>query len=575
MSSKVLKIAITAFLFAVSVFIAVYYDAEEMRSAIKQTGIYAPLIFILVCIIKPVFFFLPSMGLTIIAGILFGPVYGTIYVVIGGAGSTLTGFYFARWMGRDAIKRLLKNGKIFSLTEEWMQEKGKKAILAMRVFNLPWDLVSYWGGVTGVSFKDFYVASLIPLVPISFLYVYFGSTIFSPLSAGFIISLIVMLALGATPYIIKRYRGNPPLSPFTKEGFMGGKKIGCLSLPINRLHLELTNICNFSCEFCPDSKMKRQLGKMPLDMVKAILDDASSSGAVRLVLFHLMGEPTLYPHLTEAARHAKQKNIETCITTNGSLIDEKMLEELIDAGTSNIIVSLQTPDEKTFQLRGAKGLSFEQYAGAVTLTAERFQKDTGNTRLTISFLSSPLRRLIIPVAPEMSIADRSPDLRKHLLSWADRIMKNTPLQVNLERVKQQINRAWTFRENTINISRNISFHTRILGDWATHADNKKTLRARFGYCPGIQENFGILWNGDYVFCCTDFDGKTSTHNFNKTAIIDYLKSDEVQRTARGFRRLRIIHPHCQRCIGDRNLLNTLVRQIGSIFYFKFYKKTFN
>lgn len=78
-----------------------------------------------------------------------------------------------------------------------------------------------------------------------------------------------------------------------------------------------------------------------------------------------------------------------------------------------------------------------------------------------------------------------------------------------------------------------------------------------------------------MFCCVDLDGKTTTHNFNETSIIEYLKSEAVQKTARGFQRFRIVHPHCQRCIGDKNLLNTIVRQIGSIFYFKFYKKTFN
>lgn len=353
------------------------------------------------------------------------------------------------------------------------------------------------------------------------------------------------------------------------------EKIGCLHLPIDRLHVELTNICNFACEFCPDSRMKRPRGKMSLDMVKAMLDEVSSTKIARLVLFHVMGEPTLYPHLIETVYYAKQKNVDVCITTNGSLMDAKMLEELINAGVSRIILSLQTPDEKTFRLRGARGLSFEQYSDNISNLAKRFFKNTGRTKLTLSFLSSPLRRLIIPVAPEMSIADRSDDLRKHLLTWAERILKDSSTNKMLEKIKKDIRRAWTFKENKIYINENISFHTRILGDWATHASEKKIIKAKFGYCPGIQENFGILWNGDYVFCCTDFDGKTTTHNFNKTAIIEYLKSEAVQRAAESFRRFRIVHPYCQRCIGDKTLLNTIVRQIGSILYFKLYKKMFN
>lgn len=353
------------------------------------------------------------------------------------------------------------------------------------------------------------------------------------------------------------------------------ENIGCLRLPVDRLHIELTNICNFSCEFCPDHLMKRPKGKMPLDMVKSILDEVSSTNAAKLVLFHLMGEPLLYQHLIAASLYAKQKNIAVCITTNGSLLELEILEGLIEAGVSRIILSLQTPDEKTFLLRGAKGLSFEQYAHNIISITKRFQRDTGNTKLTISFLSSPLRTLLIPVMPEISIADKSDELRKHIILWAEMITNNTPLQNNMDMVKCQIKKVAAFRENKIDITNNISFTTRILGDWAAHASAKKIINAVFGYCPGIQENFGMLWNGDFVFCCTDFDGKTSTHNFKQTAIIDYLKSEAVQKTAKGFQRFRIMHPYCRKCIGDKNLLNTIVRQIGSICYFKFYKKIFS
>jgi len=208
MLSTLLKLVITLGILAISIFLVLHYGVEDVREAIKQSGIYAPLVFILICIVKPILIFLPSLGLTVIAGLLFGPVYGTLYVVIGGAGSTLTGFYFAKWLGRDFIERLARNKKMFSFFEDWMREKGRNTILAMRFFNLPWDMVSYWAGFTGVSFKDFYLASLIPLIPMSFLYVYFGSTILSPSKPGFIISLLIILAISSIPYIRKRYRGK-------------------------------------------------------------------------------------------------------------------------------------------------------------------------------------------------------------------------------------------------------------------------------------------------------------------------------------------------------------------------------
>lgn len=178
-----------------------HLSPQTIHAFIKENSIAAPLLFIAICTIKSVMFFLPSMGLTIVAGVLFGTVWGTLYVVIGGAFSTLVGFYFARWIGRDTVEKLVKRNVLIKQIEEQSKQHGKKTVLFMRLFNVPWDIVSYWAGLSGVGFKDFYIASLIPLVPVSFLYTYFGSKVFTPTSAGFIISLIIMFLMGAIPYV--------------------------------------------------------------------------------------------------------------------------------------------------------------------------------------------------------------------------------------------------------------------------------------------------------------------------------------------------------------------------------------
>lgn len=148
------------------------------------------------------------MGLTIVAGILFGKYWGTAYVVLGGALSTVVGYYFAQWFGRNTAKKLIKKNSYLLFLEKKSTNNGKNMVLYMRLFNLPWDLVSYWAGVSGINFKDFYIASMIPIVPISFLYTYFGSTVFNPTCAGFFIALTIMFALGAIPFVRAKLKGN-------------------------------------------------------------------------------------------------------------------------------------------------------------------------------------------------------------------------------------------------------------------------------------------------------------------------------------------------------------------------------
>ena len=183
-----------------------YLNPHDIDAHIQRNQTIAPCIFILVTALRPILFFLPSMGLTIMAGVLFGMVWGTVYVAIGGAISTIVGFYFARWLGRDAIKWLVKNNNLLMEIEKRSKEYGGRAVLYMRLFNVPWDMVSYWAGLSGINFKDFYVASMIPLVPVSFLYTYFGSQMFTPKSAGFIISLTIMILMGSIPSIRARYK---------------------------------------------------------------------------------------------------------------------------------------------------------------------------------------------------------------------------------------------------------------------------------------------------------------------------------------------------------------------------------
>lgn len=200
----VIKIISLAFLAVAAALLYPYLNPHDINQFVSQYRLLAPLIFILLCIIRPLLFFLPSMGLTVVAGVLFGSFLGTLYVATGGALSTVTGFFFARWLGRDAFKKLATVNKKIKHIDEWSIKHGGNAILSMRLFNLPWDMVSYWAGVSGIRFREFYIASLIPLLPVSFLYTYFGSKIFTPESPGFIISLSIMFLMGAAPYIKRR-----------------------------------------------------------------------------------------------------------------------------------------------------------------------------------------------------------------------------------------------------------------------------------------------------------------------------------------------------------------------------------
>jgi hypothetical protein len=306
-------------------------------------------------------------------------------------------------------------------------------------------------------------------------------------------------------------------------------------------------------------------------MVERILCDAGREGMARQAHFHIMGEPLLHPDLPGVVRSARRHGMEAWVTTNGSLLTPDLLTELREAGLSHLTVSLQTPDAATFALRGSRQPAFEEYRDRLIATARAFLEAPGAMHLTICFLANPLRRFHAPNPPKLRVAESGAVLRAHMASWVDWIFRGTRQEADLPQLLARTRRAGILKETRIPLVRNLDFQVRILGNWADHFEGPVS-QARFGYCPGLLENFGVLWNGDYVVCCTDYDGRTVLANAAEVSPRDYLSLPAVQEIAAGFRGYRVVHPHCRRCLGDRHPASALCRQVGSIIYFKLYRR---
>ncbi|HHL40052.1 MAG TPA: TVP38/TMEM64 family protein [Deltaproteobacteria bacterium] len=179
-------------------------DAASVRAFVERQGAVAPLVFIGLCAVKPLLFFVPSLGLTVVAGALFGPLMGTLYVALGGMASTVVGFYAARIVLREAVtKHLGRKALVRRMDERW-REKGFSTTLMLRLMNIPWDLVSYAAGLSPVRFRDFYLASLAALGPVSFVFTYFGHSVTMMRGYSLLYATAAVAALGALPHVVKR-----------------------------------------------------------------------------------------------------------------------------------------------------------------------------------------------------------------------------------------------------------------------------------------------------------------------------------------------------------------------------------
>ena len=146
---------------------------------------------------------------------------------------------------------------------------------------------------------------------------------------------------------------------------MNKRYLGHVEIPLKRIHIELTNVCNFNCRFCPKSEMKRPNGFMETRLAKTIISDIASKNMCEKITLHVMGEPTHHPDFFEILDHAQKQDVAVGLTTNGSTLGGKIGKGLLEYNLHQVDISLQTPNRSSFELRKAGSLSFDTYLDGI------------------------------------------------------------------------------------------------------------------------------------------------------------------------------------------------------------------
>ena len=111
----------------------------------------------------------------------------------------------------------------------------------------------------------------------------------------------------------------------------------------------------------------------------------------------------------------------------------------------------------------------------------------------------------------------------------------------------------------------------MLDDWGRASDTESLRDAWAGYCFGMRDHFSVLYNGDLVLCCQDFDGSTAVGNLTESTLLEVLSSEMVKSIVEGFKRYKLVHPYCRRCLGSRSLVSWLVKPVVSVLALKTFK----
>ena len=131
-------------------------------------------------------------------------------------------------------------------------------------------------------------------------------------------------------------------------------------LPYSRAYVEITNICNRSCSFCPGTK--RELRSMTREEFGLVTDKLKP--LTKYIYFHVMGEPLTHRELPALISDASAKGFNCAVTTNGTLLPKRG-RELVEAGVYKVNISVHSFEDGSLEdyLDYIKGcLDFADYA---------------------------------------------------------------------------------------------------------------------------------------------------------------------------------------------------------------------
>jgi uncharacterized membrane protein YdjX (TVP38/TMEM64 family) len=171
---------------------------QDLMDFVEGFGTTAPVAFVVLYALLSLAL-VPGSLLSVAAGVLFGPLTGTVLAVVGGAFGATGAFLIGRRLGRTQVEHLA--GDRVRTMDRWLEAHGATAIALVRIIpGVPYSILNYAAGLTGISTRDYVTGTAVGLVPGAFVYAAFGGTLDAPTSPGFAAAItgIVLFLIAGT-----------------------------------------------------------------------------------------------------------------------------------------------------------------------------------------------------------------------------------------------------------------------------------------------------------------------------------------------------------------------------------------
>jgi uncharacterized membrane protein YdjX (TVP38/TMEM64 family) len=205
----VLKVVLIAGLVAGTVMLFItnedlFRNPQLIKVEVLRWGAWGPIGFMLLYAFGPSML-VPGAVMTLAAGLAFGTVKGSIYSLIGADLGALVAFAAGRFLGKGFVNKLLAGR--FGETLDKIARNGFQIILYLRVFPIiPYNALNLLAGASPITFKDYFWASMIGMIPGTILFAFLGNELWHPTSPRFILALLLIALSFAAGEAYRRLR---------------------------------------------------------------------------------------------------------------------------------------------------------------------------------------------------------------------------------------------------------------------------------------------------------------------------------------------------------------------------------
>ena len=266
-----------------------------------------------------------------------------------------------------------------------------------------------------------------------------------------------------------------------------------------KIYLEISNICNLKCSFCPGTKRKP----------KALSEDEFTALLPKLrpwtdfLYFHLMGEPLCHPMLSRFLELAGEAGFKVILTTNGTLLRKKLDMLLTAPALHKINISLHAFEANDL------AVPFNQYL------QDCFSFGT----------AAQGKKLVVYRLWNHGGADK----------------RNQEILSVMERFFPQ---PWLEDRRGCRIGERVYLEYGDKFDWP---DLNAPEGSRQVYCYGLRDQLGVLCDGTVVPCCLDHEGDIALGNLFDQSLEEILESSRARTIVQGFSNRTACEELCRKC----------------------------